>query len=221
MPLFVIMEVKTTVRGDRKPMTEICLVRHGETLWNREFRLQGAKDIPLSEIGIAQAQAAASRLSKENWDILYSSDLSRAKVTAEHLNLDLGIPHYIEAGLRERNFGPLEGMKREDIEQKYPNVLHHSAGEQVISGVESYEALCQRVQETIKTIACRHVGKKILIVSHGASINAFLHMVTGQRLNRIENTALTRLRYDGKNWYVDCINDCHHLQTMNKSNRIK
>jgi broad specificity phosphatase PhoE len=160
-----------------------------------------------------QARTVAGRLSKETWHILYSSDLSRAKHTAEHLNEHLGVPHHVEPGLRERNFGPLEGMTRTEIDSQYPNVLHHPHAPS-IPGIESYEALMQRVKETIESIARRHFGKRVLIVSHGGTINAFLHSVTGQRNNRIENTAITRLRFDGTDWHVDCINDHQHLADL-------
>lgn len=194
-------------------MTEVCLVRHGETLWNREFRIQGSQDIPLSKLGIMQARTVAGRLSKETWHFLYSSDLTRAKHTAEQLNELLGLPHHVEPGLRERNFGPLEGMTRTEIEFQYPN-LPYPLHDPSIPGVESYESLMQRVKETIESIARRHLGKRVLIVSHGGSINAFLHSVTGQRNNRIENTALTRLRFDGNDWHVECINDHQHLADL-------
>ncbi|WP_018132446.1 histidine phosphatase family protein [Effusibacillus pohliae] len=191
-------------------MTEICLVRHGETLWNRQARLQGSQDIPLSDIGIEQARTAAAHLSKERWDLLYSSDLSRAKHTAECINQRLNVPHYLEPGLRERNYGSLEGMTRDEIEARYPGVLSQP-DQHPIPGLETYEALSQRVRETVESIAQRHPGKRILIVTHGGTINAFLHAITGQRAGAIDNTAITRVRYDCGRWLVDCINDCSHL----------
>ena len=196
-------------------MTEVCLVRHGETLWNREARLQGSQDIPLSDTGIVQARLAADLLSKEAWDLLYSSDLTRAKHTAEHLNERIRVPHYLEPGLRERNYGPLEGMTRPEIDQKYPGILARSQEHQ-IPGLETYEELRQRVKETIETIARRHPGKRILVVTHGGTINAFLHAITGQRPEGIENTSVTRLRFDNSRWFVDCINDCSHLGEVQK-----
>lgn len=191
-------------------MTELCLVRHGETLWNREARLQGSKDIPLSDIGIQQVKMAAERLSKEAWDLIYSSDLSRAKNTAEHLNEQLKIPHYLEPGLRERNYGMLEGMTRDEIDARYPGLLSHTS-ESTVEGLESYEALSQRVKETVEAIARSHHGKRILIVTHGGTINAFLHAISGSRAERIGNTAITRVLYDNSNWIVNCVNDYSHL----------
>ncbi|MFC4769135.1 histidine phosphatase family protein [Effusibacillus consociatus] len=191
-------------------MTEICLVRHGETLWNRESRLQGSKDVPLSEAGIEQARIAADQLSKETWDVLYSSDLSRAKQTAEHVNEQLKVTHFIEPGLRERNYGILEGMTRAEIDAQYPGALSDPTQHQ-IPGLETYEELRQRIKKSVESIAKRHDGKRILIVTHGGSINAFLHAITGKRAERIGNTAITRVRFDNARWYVDCINDCSHL----------
>jgi broad specificity phosphatase PhoE len=101
-------------------------------------------------------------------------------------------------------------MTRSEIDCKFPGLLSHTCEHQ-IPGLESYEQLGQRVKKTIESIAKRHPGKKILIVTHGGTINAFLHAVTGKREDRIGNTAITRIRYDNEIWYVDCINDCFHL----------
>ncbi|BCJ85936.1 histidine phosphatase family protein [Effusibacillus dendaii] len=191
-------------------MTEICLVRHGETAWNREARMQGSQDTPLSEVGIRQARIAAAQLAKESWDVIYSSDLSRAKHTAEEANEHLQIPHYVEKGLRERSYGILEGMIRSDIEQMYPGVFSGETNHE-IAGLESFESLSQRVKDTIETIARRHPGQRILIFTHGGTINAFLHAITGQKAGKIGNTAITRVRFDNQEWYVDCVNDCSHL----------
>ena len=103
-------------------LTHIILVRHGETLWNLEGRRQGQADSPLTPLGIAQAQAIAERLADEPVDALYSSDLTRALVTAGHVGAACGLPVIADARLREKSFGVLEGLQYAEVQAKYPEV---------------------------------------------------------------------------------------------------
>lgn len=202
-------------RGVRREMnvTEVCLVRHGETEWNRQARLQGSMDIPLSDIGIAQAKKAAKRLALEKWDVIFSSNLIRARHTAEHINELVQVDILEDAGLRERMYGTLEGMTRAEIEALYPNLFVNPQMHEV-AGLESYEQLSERIRQTVENIAVHHAGKKILIVTHGGAINAFLHAVTGKRADKIGNTSISRAIFNGSDWYIDCINDCTHLEDV-------
>ena len=93
----------------------ICLIRHGETAWNAELRIQGHRDLPLNGSGLAQAEALAGRLAGQRFDALYSSDLLRARQTAQPLADVLGLPVRLEPELRERHFGCCEGKTREEI----------------------------------------------------------------------------------------------------------
>ena len=100
--------------------TRFCLVRHGETAWNAETRLQGHVDIPLNDIGRAQAQAAALSLATQNFDALYSSDLSRAVETAAAAGARLGLEVLPTQSLRERRLGGFQGLTRAEAQARYP-----------------------------------------------------------------------------------------------------
>lgn len=193
--------------------TTFCLVRHGETVWNRENRLQGTKDIQLSKIGIEQAKAAAKRLQQDHWDMIVSSDLSRAIDTARIINENLGIDHFVEPRLRERNFGILEGKTRDEIINEYPGAFDPEDHPE-LPGLENFKKVGIRIRATLEKMARQHPGKEILIVSHGSSINAFLYVITGIRPERIGNTSLTTVTYLGKHkWIVDSVNDTSHLES--------
>ncbi|GIM44572.1 phosphoglycerate mutase [Collibacillus ludicampi] len=195
--------------------TEICLVRHGETPWNKETRLQGSQDIALSPLGILQAKTVAERLRNESWHAIYSSDLTRAYDTAKYIRsaVGLSIPHHVDKRLRERHYGTLEGMTRAEILQLYPD-FHLPDDEVVIPGVETHADLRQRVYQAIHEVATLHRGKRIIIVSHGGSIHAFLYKITGRLPERIGNTAITRITWEDGKWYTHSINDTSHLENM-------
>jgi 2,3-bisphosphoglycerate-dependent phosphoglycerate mutase len=196
--------------------TEICLVRHGETLWNKETRLQGSQDIALSPLGVLQAKTVAEHLRNETWHAIYSSDLTRAYDTAKYIRsaIGLSIPHHVDQRLRERHYGPLEGLTRAEILQRYPD-FHAPDDETVIPGVEKHADLRQRVYQAIHEVATLHRGKRIIIVSHGGSIHAFLYKITGRLpKQRIGNTAMTRITWEEGKWYTHSINDTSHLTKL-------
>jgi len=102
-------------------MTELILIRHGETDWNRELRFQGQLDVPLNATGLEQARRVAERLAGEPLDALFSSDLQRALQTARALAQRAGHDEpLLEAGLREQHFGMVEGLRVPEIQQRYP-----------------------------------------------------------------------------------------------------
>src|SRR5918912_404825 len=96
---------------------QLLLIRHGETTWNRQGRIQGHRDSPLTERGLAQARAAAARLARERIDALYSSDLVRAQETAHHVAAATALRVRLDEALRERAFGMLEGKTWDEIER--------------------------------------------------------------------------------------------------------
>ena len=101
-------------------MTEILVIRHGETDWNIDKRLQGHIDIPLNEAGRRQVAALGEVLADEGIDAVFPSDLQRARATAQAVADAAGLPVGIDAGLRERCYGAFEGLRHPDIEEKYP-----------------------------------------------------------------------------------------------------
>lgn len=137
-------------------MTTLLLVRHGETDWNAERRWQGHADVHLNARGLAQAHALAERLASERIDAIYTSDLSRARETADVLGARFRVPVVPNPGLREIDVGSLEGM----IDNQ---------GDQPWDG-EAHEAHAERVLRAIHRIAALHPGGRILVVTHGGSM---------------------------------------------------
>lgn len=149
-------------------MTELYLVRHGETDWNRERRVQGRTDIPLNDTGRAQAAAVAELLAGHAWDGVYTSPLVRAAETAAIIaaQVGLGAPVAI-AELVERDYGAAEGMIAHDIDARWPRW-------EEVPGRESREAAAARVVPALVALADAHPGERILVVSHGGAIRAVL-----------------------------------------------
>ena len=171
-------------------MTTLLLARHGETDWNRELRIQGSSDIELNELGRKQARALAEELAGVELDAIYSSDLSRARDTAEEVAAAKGLPIRLDARLRERHFGSWEGLTREDVTERYPGERHDG---------ESDEDVRARVLAAIDAITTAHPGEQVLVVSHGGALNSLWHHALGERIERWGNCAVYKLavRDDG------------------------
>ncbi|WP_273000054.1 histidine phosphatase family protein [Hydrogenibacillus schlegelii] len=197
----------------RSPSMVLCLVRHGETLWNRERRYQGQVDVPLSEVGRRQAHAVARRLAAERWDRVYSSDLVRARETAEIIARHCGIPLLTDPRLRERAYGRLEGLTRQEIE-----VLTGGKGrrEQDLEpyGVERWEDLADRSQAVVDEWVSAHPGERLIAVSHGGWIRALLGRLfpDWDPDMPLANTGVTLLHRDQGRWRRILVSDTAHLQ---------
>jgi 2,3-bisphosphoglycerate-dependent phosphoglycerate mutase len=198
--------------------TRIMLVRHGETIWNRELRLQGSQDIPLTPVGEQQAERVARRLSDEPYrpHAVYSSPLQRAHKTAGTLARALQASHDVHDGLRERHFGELEGLTREQITERFPDFWGPEHKVYDIPGLESFPQVSERALQTVSELADRHPDEEVLIVSHGGFINAFLHKISdgkmGSGVNKLGNTSITRVvREKDGNWTILGVGDAAHL----------
>lgn len=189
------------------PITRIGLVRHGETDWNVEGRLQGWTDIPLNATGHAQAQALARQLAQHHLgpqasagriDRLISSPLQRAHATARHLGEALGLPVQTDARLRERQLGALQGITREEVQRLHPAVhsrLLARRPDHQAPGAEPYPTLVARVSEALSDWAGRHPGETLLLVAHGGVLDAAHRWVQGiapetPREHALPNTVL-------------------------------
>lgn len=153
-----------------KKNTELILVRHGETAWNRERRMQGQTNTPLSDIGRAQAQALGARLGKQPFAVLYSSDLARAWDTAAAIAQVSGHAIISEPRLRERTFGVFEGLSYEEMKQRYPEEhARFSAREPdyAVPGGESPRQFFERSLACLEDIAAAHRGETVVAVTHG------------------------------------------------------
>jgi probable phosphoglycerate mutase len=170
-------------------VTTLLLARHGETDWNREFRIQGSSDIVLNELGRQQAHALAQELEHVELDAIYASDLSRARATAEAVAASHGLEVRLDRRLRERSFGSWEGLTSDDVAER-PGERHDG---------ETDDEVRERVLAAVQSIAAAHPGEQVLIVSHGGALNALWHHALGVRIERWANCAVYKLavRDDG------------------------
>lgn len=203
---------------------EICLVRHGLTDWNRERRIQGHTDVPLNAEGLQQARLTAQRLAAERWSAVYSSDLRRAAQTAEIVGAALSLPVTFDRGLRERSLGPvLEGLTVVEARARVPEywLLSEARGDRLPPGLEASDSLRARAVDALERIAAAHPGRRLVAVTHGGLINAFLAAISGGAIGsgktRLDNGGLTRVRRlagaagPGAGWRVDSVNDTGHI----------
>jgi len=149
-------------------MTDLYLVRHGETDWNRQRRVQGRSDIPLNETGREQARLTGTLLTRRPVTRVYASPLSRARETAEIIagRLGVGGPDLRDAFV-ERDYGEAEGLTFHEIEKRYPR----TGG---VPGRETREQVAARVVPALQALAAEHPGEAIVVVSHGGAIRAAL-----------------------------------------------
>jgi broad specificity phosphatase PhoE len=182
-------------------MTELYLVRHGETDWNRQHRIQGLTDVPLNATGRKQARAAGKLLSRRDWDGIYASPLSRAVETASIIAGQTGLPEPRPvAALVERNYGDAEGLNFIEIDRRYPNRSE-------VPGQESRAEVIARVVPALRELAAAHPGESLIVVSHGGAIRAVLMaadpagshgMITNGSVHsfRFEDDELRLIRFD-------------------------
>lgn len=186
--------------------TVIGLLRHGQTNWNIDFRLQGVTDIPLNETGIEQAKVAGAVLASavergDSWDLILSSPLSRARDTAVMVGEAIGLAGVsIEDLLLERSFGEAEGLSHEEWKSKYSDTNH-------VPGGESLEQLEARSWVLLQRLLDHHEGKRVLTVSHGALIRTLLRLVSKGEFpregERLGNACLSVFEYtDETGWIV-------------------
>jgi len=179
-------------------MTTFLFVRHGETDWNREGRLQGTRDIPLNDEGRHQARRLA-RAWDLGGDVLISSPLLRARETAEILGASLGLLlRSTDFRLVERGFGQSEGLTLAERRSRYPDGT--SPGE------ETTEIVRARARSFLDSMTLEHPGRTIIVVSHGALINAVLSLVShgevGTGKTSLANTSVSRIEYSATGWTV-------------------
>jgi broad specificity phosphatase PhoE len=161
-------------------MTNLLLVRHGETDWNRDGRWQGGSDTRLNDVGREQARALAQQLDGEI-DVLYSSDLARARETAEIVAAKLGLEVRLDPRLRERGFGSWEGLTTTEIEERFAEAHGRwLAGEGAgADDAEAFEDFSARVEDFLSDVLRLHPGEEVLVVSHGGSIRVIHALAAG------------------------------------------
>lgn len=170
--------------------TTILLVRHGETDWNAERRVQGKSDRPLNETGLAQARALAAELAEQPLDAIYASDLSRAYETARIVAATRALPVEAIPELRERDFGSWEGLTDDEVFERYPEARDGPWGD-----AETRDELATRVLAALRRIGLRHPGGRVLVVTHGGPLRAMLRHCALDGSGPIANCHLARIAF--------------------------
>ena len=200
-------------------MTELLFIRHGETDWNRQQRFQGQIDVPLNANGLAQAQRLAKRLADERYDAFFTSDLQRARQTAQPLAEGWGLQPLDLPGLREQSFGIWEGLDVPTIKanhaELWPRWVEHR-GDFALPGGENLLQFQARVLATVDVLVREHRGRRIAIVTHGGVLDMLWRSaqrlsLDGLRSCAIPNTGINRLRWDGSALQIDVWGDDAHL----------
>ena len=199
--------------------TRLCLVRHGETAWNAEGRVQGQLDVPLSEVGLAQARAVAAALAGERFDAIYSSDLVRVRQTAAPTAQRLGLPVALDAALRERHYGMFERLTYVEVKQRYPAQYARFRDKDLefdFGTGESLAGFAARALECVERLVARHAGQSILVFTHGGVLEMVYRRAAGMTLSsprefEIPNAALNRVEALRGDWRVSAWAEVEHL----------
>ena len=200
-------------------MTELILIRHGETDWNVQGRFQGQIDVPLNALGQRQAQRMAERMARERVDVLYCSDLLRTRQTAEPAAQKLQLQAAPDAGLREQHFGILEGLSFDEVQARHPRQLADWLlydPDYALPEGESVRSFHARVVGAVQALAARHAGQTLAVVTHGGVLDMVFRTVhglplQGQRTCPIPNAGLNRLRVQGERIEIVSWADDAHL----------
>ena len=199
--------------------TTLVLIRHGETLWNREGRIQGHLDSALTAEGIAQAQACAARLRAETFDHVVASDLMRVRHTADILTAGMSIPVQPEPALRERCYGAGEGRTYAELDATHPELFSRARATDpdfAMDGGESRRQFHTRITGALARIAGEHAGKRVLVVTHGGVLGIIYRWLNGLPIASahkvdIPNAAYNRAAFDDESWTLDVWADTSHL----------
>ena len=205
-------------------VTRVLAIRHGETAWNVDTRIQGKLDIGLNEKGRDQAQRLGAALAKSQAQqpitAIYSSDLWRAYDTALAISKAIHVPVVSDEGLRERGFGVFEGKTFDEIAQLWPDQSlrwrqrdPHFCPE----GGESLTQFTERILKASQALAARHSGQQIALVAHGGVMDVLYRAATGQGIQAprtwsLGNAVINRLLWSPTAFTLVGWNDAQHLE---------
>ena len=203
-------------------MVEIILVRHGLTLWNRTARIQGISDVELSEEGLQQAKLLAEKFPFDEVHAIYSSDLARAKDTAQFIADKFNLPVQIDPEFREVHFGAWEGKTFAELEKtdaERVKIFHASPDKLVIEGAETFQQAQTRAMNAIKKLVARHESKdfcRVVVVTHGCIIRTILSGILGVPLKNLwrirqSNTGVTAIHTYDNYFTLSLFNSTAHL----------
>ena len=202
--------------------TRLTLIRHGETLWNRERRMQGQTDTALSDTGRAQAGALGERFAGIALAALYSSDLTRAWDTARAIAQRTGHDIIAEPQLRERRFGIFEGLTYPEMSERHPHEWQRFQSrdpDYVVPGGECAREFHVRCLACLTAIAERHEGGEVAVVTHGLVLDALYRAAHGMTLDTLRpvpllNASLNGFGYVQRMWRMSFWGDVAHLETV-------
>jgi probable phosphoglycerate mutase len=202
-------------------MTQIILVRHGQTEWNRVERFRGRADVPLNDTGLAQAEATGRRVASV-WQpsAVYSSPLSRAVKTADAIAGHFNLPVQVHPGLTDIDYGEWQGLAPEEARQHWPDEVDawfHRPHEARIPGGETLEALRQRLMATLNELASRHAGQTIVLVGHTVINRIILLGTLGLDNERFwhlcqDTCAINVIEAEAGDFTLASMNDTCHLR---------
>lgn len=204
------------------PLTRFCIVRHGETTWNAEKRIQGHIDVGLNAVGLAQAEAAANWLAGQEIAAIYSSDLQRARQTAQRIAAVFNLMINLRPEFRERRYGVFEGRTYDESRQSFPQeygAFERREPDFVIPGGESLVQLNQRVCDGLRQVAADHPNQMVVVVTHGGVLDIINRLVRGTPLSMardflIPNASISLIRYHNENWHLESWGQTRHLATV-------
>ena len=199
--------------------TEIILIRHGETEWNSQKRMQGHSNSDLSEVGRGQIQALGELMKNVSFDHIYSSDSLRTSQTAEAITQYSGHKIQFDQRIREKNLGVFEGLTSTEAKERHPEVyrLFKTAGANyVIDEGESTRQLLERALEFIEEIRLRHPQERVVMVTHGGVVRVLMKHALGLSIDAptrfiIKNTGIFGLIWN-ENWLVTQMGGVYHLE---------
>ncbi|MGQ8871939.1 histidine phosphatase family protein [Paenibacillus sp. TSA_86.1] len=189
-------------------MAIIGIIRHGVTDWNDQYRTQGHTNIPLNAEGRRQAHLLANRIRSESWDVIYSSDLSRALETASILGKANSLEIRVDSRLREMDCGQIEGTTEQERVDKWGY-----GWSKLDLGIESHESIVKRGRECLSELADQHADQNILVVSHGAFLSLTMKRILAHMDIRenLSNTSVTHLHSGYPRWDCSLYNCTKHL----------
>ncbi|RZO41567.1 MAG: histidine phosphatase family protein [Proteobacteria bacterium] len=199
--------------------TEIILIRHGETEWNSQKRMQGHSNSDLSEVGRGQIQALGELMKNVSFDHIYSSDSLRTRQTAEAITQYSGHTLQFDQRIREKNLGVFEGLTSTEAKERHPEIyrLFKTAGANyVIDEGESTQQLLERALEFIEEIRLRHPQERVVMVTHGGVVRVLMKHALGLSIDAptrfiIKNTGIFGLIWN-ENWLVTQMGGVYHLE---------
>ena len=201
--------------------TEIILIRHGETEWNSQLRMQGHSNSDLSAVGRGQIQALGEWMKNVSFDHIYSSDSLRARQTAEAITQYSGDTLQFDQRIREKNLGVFEGLTSIEASEQHPEIyrLFKTGGANyVINEGESTQQVLDRTLEFIEEMRFRHPEQRVVMVTHGGVVRVLMKHTLGISIDAptsflIKNTGIFRLVWNEK-WLVSQMGGVSHLEKL-------